>query len=93
MTEPLSTHPQRRPRKEPPEIIGARESAFVDVEPEPAWRPLLRFTIVTAVCIALFLVLLALGIGWLQSLDLDSSCGFVHGGDRPADCGKTDSSY
>ncbi|MET4637698.1 hypothetical protein [Mycetocola sp. 2940] len=52
-----------------PEIFLARDSAFVKVEPEPAWRPLLRFTIVTAVCIAIFLVLFALGIGWLQSLD------------------------
>ena len=93
MTEPLSTHPQGRQRKEPPEIIGARDSAFVEVEPEPTWRPLLRFTFVTAVCIALFLVVLALGIGWLQSLELDSSCGFVHGADRPLDCGSEESGY
>ncbi|WP_411721355.1 hypothetical protein [Mycetocola sp.] len=61
---------------EPPEIFVARDSAFVEVEPEPAWRPLLRFTIVTALCIALLVVALALTIVWLQSWGLWSCGGF-----------------
>jgi hypothetical protein len=93
MTEPLSTRPQGRPRNEPPEIIGARASAFVEVEPEPAWRPLLRFTFVAALCIALLVGAIALSVVWLQSWDLWSDCGgFVHGTDR-IPCTDEDSGY
>jgi hypothetical protein len=64
MTEPLSTHPRERPRKTPPEIIGARVPPSSTSSLSQPGAPLLRFTIVTAVCTAL-VVVLVLTIGWL----------------------------
>lgn len=64
-------------------ILVAPTSAFIDVTPEPVWRSLLRFTLVTAACIAIFLVLLALGVERLMSLDFEP-CALIHGADLDA---------
>ncbi|AWB86579.1 hypothetical protein [Mycetocola zhujimingii] len=91
MAEPPSKRPHPRERSEAREERILGQSAFVEVETEPTWRPLLQFTVVTAMCMTLFLVVLFLVAQFLGSLDF--GCGLVHGTDRDRVCGYEEPGY
>lgn len=91
MVEPPNKRPHRRERSEAREERILGQSAFVEVEIEPTWRPLLRFTVVTAMCMTLFLVVLFLVAQFLGSLDFD--CGLGLDNDRDPYCGYEEPGY
>ncbi|PWC08118.1 hypothetical protein [Mycetocola zhujimingii] len=91
MVEPPNKRPHRRERSEAREERILGQSALVEVEIEPTWRPLVQFTVVTAICMTLFLVILFLVAQSLVSLDF--SCGLVHGTDRARVCGYEETGY